>query len=64
MFAKPKNVYWVKHYLDLYVTDTALKSILNDKRVFAFYTEIQDARQKWHENDFWQTVAEMTVNTL
>ena len=28
-----------------------------DKHVFAFYTEIQDGRQKWRENDFWQKVA-------
>ena len=25
-----------------------------DKRVFAFYTKIQDDRQKWRENDFWK----------
>ena len=35
-----------------------------DKRVFAFYTEIQDGRQKWRENDFWDTVAEDSVHTL
>ena len=35
-----------------------------DKRVFAFYTEIQDDHQKWWENDVWETVADDSVNTL
>ena len=34
------------------------------KCVFAFYTEIQDGRQKWWENDFWETVADDSVYTL
>ena len=25
-----------------------------DKCIFAFYAEIQDGRQKWRENDFWE----------
>ena len=25
---------------------------------FAFYAEIQNGHQKWHENDFWQTVTD------
>ena len=25
--------------------------------VFAFYAEIQDGRQKWQENNFWEKVA-------
>ena len=25
-----------------------------DKCVFAFYAEIQDGRQKWRKNDFWE----------
>ena len=25
-----------------------------DKCIFTLYIEIQDGRQKWRENDFWQ----------
>ena len=30
--------------------------------VFAFYTEIQDVRQKWQQNDFWQKVSDDCVH--
>ena len=35
-----------------------------DKRIFAFYTEIQDGRQKWQENHFGQKVADKSTHTL
>ena len=35
-----------------------------DKHIFAFYTEIQDGRQKWQENNVWETVANDSMNTL
>ena len=35
-----------------------------DKRVFAFYTEIQDGRQKWRENDFWDKPHIDSADTL
>ena len=35
-----------------------------NKRVFAFYAEIQDGRQKWRENDFWEKSPVESTNTL
>ena len=35
-----------------------------DKQVFVFNTEIQDGRQKWQENDFWEKSAVDSVATL
>ena len=35
-----------------------------DKRVFAFYAEIQDGRQKWQENDFCENCPEDSADTL
>ena len=31
---------------------------------FAFYAEIQDGRQKWRENNFWERLAEDSAYTL
>ena len=35
-----------------------------DKRVFAFKAEIQDGRQKWRENDFWEKSPVDSADTL
>ena len=35
-----------------------------DKRVFAFYVEIQDGRQKWWKNNFWGKLPEDSADTL
>ena len=35
-----------------------------DKRIFAFYAEIQDGRQKWWENDFCKKLPVDSANTL
>ena len=35
-----------------------------DKHVFAFYAEIQDGRQKWQENDFWDYSSIDSADTL
>ena len=35
-----------------------------DKHVFAFYAKIQDGRQKWRENDFWEKSPVASPNTL
>ena len=34
-----------------------------DECVF-FYAEIQDGRQKWHENDFWENLPGESADTL
>ena len=31
---------------------------------FAFYTEIQDGRQKWRENDFWEKLPVNSADIL
>ena len=35
-----------------------------DKCVFAFKAEIQDGRQKWRENDFWEKLPVDSADTL
>ena len=35
-----------------------------DKCIFAFYEEIQDGRQKWQENDFWEKSPVDSTDTL
>ena len=35
-----------------------------DKCVFTFYAEIQDGRQKWQENDFWENMPVDSGDTL
>ena len=37
----------VKNFVEI-----TISHCFRDKCVFAFYAEIQDGRQKWHENDF------------
>ena len=40
------------------------KSRSQDKCVFAFYTEIQDCRQKWQESDFCEKPPEDSADNL
>ena len=35
-----------------------------DKGVFAYYAEIQDSRQKWRENNFWENLTAESGDTL
>ena len=35
-----------------------------NKRIFTFYAEIQDGRQKWRENDFGENLAVDSADTL
>ena len=35
-----------------------------DKHIFAFKEEIQDGRQKWRENDFWEKTPVDSADTL
>ena len=41
-------IFWGK------VQNCSISHRFRDKCVFAFYTENQDDRQKWQENDFWE----------
>ena len=42
---------------------TALAHFLDTGVFFTFYTEFQDGRQKWPENDFWKKVADDSAYT-
>ena len=35
-----------------------------EKCVFDFYTEIQDGRKEWQENDFWKKMLDDSADTL
>ena len=39
----------VKHFVKITISHR-----FQDKCIFAFYAEIQDGRQKWQENNFWE----------
>ena len=44
----------------------ALSHNISEKNVvfFSFYTQIQDGRQKWQENNFWEKCADDSADTL
>ena len=49
----------IKHFVEI-----ALALTVFEKGVFAFYTEIQDGRQKWQENDFGGNLPLDSADTL
>ena len=42
----------------------SISHCFRDKCVFAFYTEIQDGRQKWRKNYFWEKLQVDSTDTL
>ena len=44
----------VKNFMEIALSQHCFR----DKCVFVFYTEIQDGRQKWRENNLWQKVTD------
>ena len=51
---------WVKNFRQ----NRSILLCFRDKRVFAFYAEIQDGRQKWRENDFREKSPVHSADTL
>ena len=66
-----KTIFWENRQMSLRIPWGAKnfagiapsRTISGDKCIFAFYTEIQDGRQKWQEKNFWEK-HQMTLHIL
>ena len=52
VFGKVASRLWTYPVGQIFRRNRSISLRFRDKRVFAFYTEIQDGHQKWRENDF------------